>query len=138
GAEDGDAKRREREPEMPCRGHPSETDRELDQRVHHRDALVAAPAFSAQQKPADHGNVLDPAQLIPATRTPRARPEDRPLLRPADDADVEERADAGSEHERVDKQIGRRAHALSSARRIHVATATLSASTLAEMASATV
>ena len=66
------------------------------------DRLVAAAASAAQRDPAHDRDVLEPRELIAALRTARARPQDRAFVRPPDDADVQERADAGADDERVD------------------------------------
>ena len=110
------------------------------ERVHRRDRLVAAAASAAQRDPAQDRNVLEPGQLVAALRAARARPKDRPLARPADDADVQKRPEAGAEKERVDLgESGRNGgvHRRSSKRRIPAATATFSDSTAAAIGSAT-
>src|SRR5690606_35811268 len=89
-AERGAAERLERGAVPPGHPGPEEAGGKLDQRILDRDPLAALPAPAAEQDPGDDGDVVVPRDAAPAAGAAGWRAHDGLVLRPAEDADVEE------------------------------------------------
>ena len=76
--------------------------RELDGRIAPGNGLMAVAAASAQQNPAQDGQIVTSADRRAAAGTARPRMDDRLMTRQAGDADVEEAAEGEAEEDDKD------------------------------------
>src|SRR2546423_503769 len=78
--------------EMEIGDQPHQPDQQLHNRVLNGDSLAAIAAAAAQKQPAQNGDVLGGLDLMTALGAPGSRLYYAQAVRPAADADIEERS----------------------------------------------
>ena len=96
--EDGTPERLEGESRVAEHARPHEPRRQLDEGVLEGDRLPACPAARTQQAVAEYGDIVIPADGLPAFRAMGAGEHHGFVLRPAEGTNIQKRTDRESKH----------------------------------------
>src|SRR5689334_842900 len=82
---------------MEIRDEPHQGDQQLHNRILDRNAFVASTTAASQHQPADDRDILRRRDLVTALRASGARFDDAQAFRPTPNANIQKRADGGSD-----------------------------------------